>query len=343
MTTSAASRILLGWSCFVALSAQLPAQKLNLSPVGTIAGSADLVEVQGPYAYVAAGLTLNVFDVKDPSAARLSGSFKFPERIWAFTVSGSMVYVADDWFGLAVLDVSNPATPVLRGSFKTVGQAWGVAVSGTKAVVANQMSGIDVINASNPDKPVSAGSYFTDGYARGVATSGSLAYVVDQPTGFSVLDLSKEGQPIEVSTQQTAQVPLVVAVSPSAASEATSPKIACVLGGRGLFGGGGPLQVYDVSNPSAPAKVASYKTPGVAQRVKMQGVLAYVADGPEGLQIVDLSTPEKPTLAYSYKTVGPARDVAIADSLVFVVVGEGRQGADPKTGGSGVVILRLTQ
>jgi hypothetical protein len=218
-----------------------------------------------------------------------------------------------------------------------------VAVSGTKALVANQMSGIDVIDTSNPDKPASMGSYFTDGYARDVATSGSLAYVVDQPAGFSILDVSKEGPPVEVSTQQSAQVPLIVAVSQSPASEAASPKIACVLGGRGLFGGGGLLQIYDVSNPSAPSKVASYKTPGRAQRLKVHQSFAYVADGPEGLQIVDLSSPDKPTIADSYRTAGPARDVAISDSLVFVVVGEASQGADPTTGGAGVIILRQSQ
>jgi hypothetical protein len=292
------------------------------------------------YAYVAAGPTLRIVDVTDPASARTVGTFKFPERVWAFTVRGSLAYIAGDWLGLGILDVSNPSAPRLRGSFKTVGQAWGVAVSGANAVVANQMSGIDVVDVSDPDKPVSLGSYFTDGYARDVAISGSLAYVVDQPTGFSILDVSKSGPPIELSTQQSAQVPLTVTVSQSPGSAAASPKIVCVLGGRGLLSGGGPLQIYDVSNPAAPVKVTSYSTPGRAQRIKLWGSLVYVADGPEGLQIVDLSNPDKPSIADSYKTVGPARDVAITDSLIFVAVGETSQSADPARGGAGVLILR---
>lgn len=334
---------LLSCICLAAFATPLSAQSGKLATVGAISGPADLVEVYGIYAYVAAGPTFRVIDVSDPSAPRLTGTFKFPERIWAFTVSGSLAYIAGDWSGLGILDVSNPAAPRLRGSFKTVGQAWGVAVSGTRAVVANQMSGIDIIDVSDPDKPVSVGSYFTEGYARNVATSGSLVYVVDQPTGFSILDISKKDPATEVSTQQSAKSPLLIEVSQSPRSAVEGPKIACVLGGRLLDITGGAqseLQIYDVTDPSAPAKVTTYKTPGRAMRVTMQGSLAYVADGPEGLQIIDLSTPAKPTIADSYRTVGPARDVAVAGSLVFVVVGETSPQADPRTGGAGVLILR---
>jgi hypothetical protein len=331
----------LSWGCLATFTAVLSAQTPKLAPVGAIAGPADLVEVHGTYAYVAAGPTLRVVDVKDVSAPRVTGTFTFPYRIWAFALSGSLAYVAGDWSGLTILDVSDPAAPRLRGSFKTLGQAWGVAVSGTQAVVANQMSGIDIVDVSDPDKPVSVGSYFTEGYARDVAASGSLAYVVDQPTGFSILDVSKAGQPTEVSSQQSTQGGLFVAVSESPGSAAAGPKLACVLGGRGLQGGGGPIQIYDVSNPSAPVKLASYKTPGRAFRFNLQGSLAYVADGPGGLQVIDLSNPAEPTIAGSYTTAGPARDVTVAGSHAYVVVGETSQGTDPKTGGTGVLILRL--
>jgi hypothetical protein len=332
------------WSCLAAFMVPASAQSGKLVVIGAISMPVDLVEVYGDYAYLATGPTFSIVEVTNPSAPRLVGSFRFPERVWAFTVSGSFAYIAGDWLGLGVLDVSNPAAPRLRGSFKTVGQAWGVAVSGTRAIVANQMSGIDVVDVSDPDKPVPVGSYFTEGYARDVATSGSLVYVVDMPTGFSILDMSKGGQPTEVSTQQSAQSPLLVEVSQSPSSAAERVKVACVVAGRllDITGGGRSvgLQIYDVSNPSTPMKVTTFKTPGQAMRVAMQGSLAYVADGPEGLQIVDLSDPSKPAIADSYKTVGPARDVAVNGPLVLIVVGETNKAADPRAGGPGVVILR---
>jgi hypothetical protein len=173
---------------------QLPAQPTALTVVGSIPGPADLIQVHGDRAYVAAGSLLRVFDLADPATPSLLGSFTFPAKIWSFRVSGSFVYAADGWSGIVIVDLSNPAVPRLRGSFKTLGEAWGLSVTEQKALVANQMSGIDVVDVSDPDKPMPVGNYFTEGYARDVAAFGPLAYVVDQPTGFSVLDVSAQGR-----------------------------------------------------------------------------------------------------------------------------------------------------
>jgi hypothetical protein len=324
----------------LSFTTDVSAETQSWSVVGTIPGPADLVQIRGTRAYVADAAAMRIIDVSDAAAPKLIGRFTFPEKIWAFTVVGPLAYVAADWFGFAILDIATPEAPVLRGSFKTLGQAWGLAVSDRTAVVANQMSGIDVLDISNLDSPRPVGNYFTEGYARDVAISGSLAYVVDQPTGFSVLDVSQGGPPREVSTQQSAQSPLIVALAPEGSTAATSPRLACVVGGRGPVGS--RLQVYDISDPAAPVRVAAYKTPGRALRVAVHGSRAYVADGPEGLQIVDLSNPAAPMIAESFKTPGPARDVALSESLMLVVSGDASKGDDPKAGGAGVLILRRT-
>ena len=314
--------------------ARTPTEAAGLALLGSIAGPAELVKVHGAYAYVAAGPMLRIVSMADPSAPKVVGSFQFAEKIWALTVSGSVVYAANDWVGLAILDVSDPAAPRLRGTYKTLGQAWGVAVLGDTAIVANQMSGIDVLDVSNLDRPVSAGQYFTEGYARDVAVAGSLAYVVDQPSGFSVLDVSTGGAPIELSTQQSAQSPLIVSVSETS----TGRRLASLAGGRGAQGY--TVQVYDVSDPKSPVRVSTVKTAGRGPRVAMHGSLAYVADAVDGLQIVDLSDPAHPSRVALVATPGPARDVAVSDSLVLVAVGEVREGADARDGGGGVIILR---
>ncbi len=325
--------VVAAWVATVGI-APAAAQAPRLTAVGTIGGAAELVKIHGTHAYVAAGPMLRIISLADPAAPREVGFFAFAEKIWALTVSGSTVYAANDWVGLAILDVTDPAAPRMRGTYKTLGQAWGVAVLGQTAIVANQMSGIDVLDVSNPDKPVSTGAYFTEGYARDVAVSGSLAYVVDQPSGFSVLDVSKRGAPTEISTQQSAQSPLIVAVSETAGGR----RLAGLAGGRGAAGFS--VQVYDVTDPAAPARLSTIKTVGRAPRVAMQGSFAYVADGTEGLQVMDLSDPAHPSRAASFATAGPARDVAVSGTLVAVAVGEVRQGADPRDGGGGVLILR---
>jgi hypothetical protein len=95
------------------------------------------------------------------------------------------------------------------------------------------------------------------------------------------------------------------------------------------------LQIYDLSKPTAPVKLGTFKTPGRPQRAALKGSIAYVADGAEGLQIVDLSTPATPRLIASHKLSGPVRDVAVTDTLVLTVVAD-------REGQGEVVILRRT-
>jgi hypothetical protein len=332
--TSSAITMLVCWAGIcVSAAAGASAQTLTFVPVGSIPGPADLVRVQGRYAYVAAGKTLTLVDISNPAAPTRTGAYTFPEKIWGFRVVGSAVYVAADFFGLGILDVSNAAAPTLRGSMKTPGQAKNVAVFGTKAVVADHMSGVDFIDVSNPAKPASLGSFFLDGYARDVVAAGSLAYAVDAPAGLYVFDLSKPGPLDAVSAQQSATAPGSIVVSDISATQ--GPKVAVLVGA-------GSLQVYDVSNPAAPVKAATYRTPGGRPlRVALNGPQAYVAAGLEGLLVVDLSNPSMPRLIGTYNTASPARDVAVADSLVFVVAGPLPQG-NLSLGGGEVLILRQT-
>ncbi len=332
-TLAAVAALLCSAAAFSAGAAGFAADSVTLAPVGTIPGPADLVQVQDTHAYVVADKTLTIVDISNPASPMRLGAYTFPEKIWGFRVVGSLVYVADDFFGLGILDVSNAAAPALLGSFKTPGQAKNVAVFGTKAVVADHMSGVDLIDVSNRAKPVSLGSFFVDGYARDVVAAGSLAYAVDAPAGLYVFDLSKPGPFDAVSTQQSATAPASIVVSEP--SGAPGPKVAVLVGG-------GSLQVYDLSAPAAPVRAATHRTPsGRPLRVALHGALAYVADGREGVQVVDLSTPSTPRVVGAYKTPNPARDVAVADSLVLVVAGPLPQGNVPSGGGE-VLILRRT-
>ena len=305
-----------GW-LLEAGAGRLGAQTLNFTPVGSIRVPAELVKVHGERAYLAAGTTLTIVDISNPSAPKLLSSYAFPDRIWNFRVIGPLIYVAADQFGLGILDASNGQQLVLRGSLKTAGQAKSVALSGTTALVTNTVSGIDVINVSNPAKPVLVGSAFLEGFATDVVTSGSLAYAADRPTGFYVFDMSKPGplEPVGVlqsaAPNNTMRSQLEV-LQPSG----RGPKIAVLMAG-------GFIQLFDVSNPAAPVKIPPYRTPGGVLRVALKEQLAYVVDGMEGLQVVDLSTPSAPRIVGSFKTASPARDIAVADTLVFLALASG--------------------
>ena len=297
-------------------------QGVSLERVGSIPVPAEhragyptsLVRAQDGYAYVSLGRTFTIFDVSDPAAPKRLGSYEFPEEIWGFRITGSRAYVAANFFGLGILDISDPAAPRLVGSHDTLGQAKIAAVFETKVLIIDHMEGLVLLDVSNEAEPVMVGSFFLDGYPRDVVTLGSLAYAVDSPSGLYLFDLSKPGPPEPVSVLHAPGAPHSIEVS--AASGNGGPTLVC-------GAGSGNLQVYDVSNATAPVKVATFETPGRAERVALEGAFVYVADGQAGVQIVDLSTPSEPRLVGSYRTARPARDVRVADSHVFVVVGDG--------------------
>lgn len=284
------------------------AQTLSWTAVGTLPVQADTVELQNGLAYVASGKTFTVFDVANPAAPKQLGSHTFPEEIWAFRLQGQTAYVGVNFFGLGILDVSDPKALILRGAFKTPGQAKVGAVFGTRALVVDHMKGIVEVDLTNPAKLTSPGSFFLDGYARDVVASGSLAFAVDSPTGLYVFDLARPGPLEPIATVQDGTALRTVEVT---AGE--GPRLAVLVGG-------GTLQVYDVSDPAKPITLPRYKTPGVAQRVALQGRVAYVADGASGLTVVDLANPRQPVVLGSHPTASAARDVAVADSLVLVAV-----------------------
>jgi hypothetical protein len=288
------------------------AQPVTLALAGRIAGPAELVGSQSHYAFIASGSTLAIFDVANPNNPKRVGSYTFREKIWGFTVRGSVAYVAADFFGLGILDISDPSAPLLRGSLKTRGQAKNVAVSGTRAAVADHVAGVNIIDISNLAMPVLSGTVYLDGYSRDVASRGPLAYAVDNPSGLYVIDLSQPGEGEPVTSLQSADAPRSIKLGPGADGQAAT---------FAVLVGAGSLQIYDLSNPVMPVHVSTFRASAAAQQVALRGTRAYLAAGSAGLVVVDLSTPATPRIIGGYKPADPVRDVAVSESHVFVVVG----------------------
>jgi hypothetical protein len=278
-------------------------QTLKFEEVGKIPGPAESIRVEGKYAYISVGKTLTAFNVSNPASPRRIGEYSFPERILGLRASGSLVYVAADLFGLGILDVSDAALQ-LRGSFKTPGSAKNVGVSGSTAVVADQVAGLDIIDVSNPAKPVHTSSVYLDGFASDVVIADSLAYAVDRPNGFYVIDLKKPKVEEPLSNLQSSvsiNGGLQVEVIPPLAIRAFGalllydvsnpakpvelmpfrtpgrPQRIAVQGKRAYVADGPEgLQVIDLSTPSKPQIVGSFKTMNPAADVAVADSLVFV-------------------------------------------------------------------
>ncbi len=295
------------------------AQTVTLAPVGEIPGPAELVRIQGEYAYVSGGHTFTIHDISDPANPAARGSYTFPQEIWGFRLTEDRAYVGANFFGLGILDISDPDAPTLLGQHRTLGQTKIGDVASGKVGIIDHMEGFVLVDVSDETAPAGIGSFFLDGYARDVVTAGTIAYATDSPSGLYVFDLSREGMPEPVGVVHAPAAPRDIEVSAGGGSRAT-----LIVGA-----GAGDLQVYDVSDPAAPRKLSSFGTPGRAARVSLDGDLAYVADSDAGIQVVDLSDPANPVAAGSYRTPRPARDVSAAGPLVLAVVGDSeREGHD---------------
>ena len=277
------------------IAAGAAAQGVTLEPVGEIPGPVELVRVQGDHAYVSGGHTFTIYDVSDPSNPVARGSHTFPQEIWGFRLTDDRAYVGANFFGLGILDVSDPDAPALLGQHKTLGQTKIGDIASGKVGIIDHMEGFVLIDVTDETAPAGIGSFFLDGYARDVVTAGTIAYATDSPSGLYVFDLSRPGMPEPVGVVHAPAAPRDIEVSVGTDSRPT-----LIVGA-----GGGDLQIYDVSDPTAPRKLSSFETPGRASRVSLDGDYAYIADTEAGVQVVDLSDPANPTLAGSYETPPP--------------------------------------
>lgn len=302
-----------------AAGAAAQGQGVTLEPVGEIPGPVELVRVRGDRAYVSGGHTFTIYDISDPAQPAARGSHTFPQEIWGFRLTEDRAYVGANFFGLGILDISDPDAPALVGQHRTLGQTKIGDVASGKVGIIDHMEGFVLVDVSDETTPAGVGSYFLDGYARDVVTAGTIAYATDSPSGLYVFDLSRPGAPEPIGVVHAPAAPRDIEVSVGAGARPT-----LIVGA-----GAGDLQVYDVSDPTAPRRIASFATPGRATRVSLDGDLAFVADSGAGVQVVDLSDPANPAAVGSYRTPRPARDVSAAGSLVLAVVGDSeREGHD---------------
>jgi hypothetical protein len=242
----------------------------------------------GSLLYVAADVFgLGILDVSNPASPTLLGSFKTPGQAKNVAVSGTTVLVTDHISGLDVIDVSNPTKPVFVGSLFVEGFATDVVTSGRVAYVGDRPTGFYVFDLSKPPplEPLSAlqsalGSTRQLEVLQTLSQGPTFAVrMIFGPTGgwLQLYDVSNPEAPVHATTYRTP-------------------------GGEGWQGGGGRLsvkgtlayvadgkeglQVVDLSMPSAPRTVGSYKTAAVARDVAVADSLVFVVVGNQEVLIL---------------------------------------------------------
>jgi hypothetical protein len=292
----------------VTLSSPTDATPTFLAPAnGKLAFS--LVVSDGEFSSAAATVTLTVVP---RSGARPSPDVVFVAPQGSISASapldlamvGDAAYVADSTDGLLAYDVSDVTAPVLRGS----------AGPGIERVCADSNLAVGAL-----------GDSFADGvltlFDVSAATPVELARLTGGPGGFVVDDGARvyAARAITVWLIDPQQSPPVVV----GGLRTDVPYI------RGLAADGGRLyvtgdsaglQIYDVTDPAAPALLGAYTAAGLPSAVWASSNVAYVRWASDELRAIGVADPAHPVLLGSITLTTPA-DMAFAGSHAFVADG----------------------
>lgn len=269
----------------------------------------------GDLALLGAYHTLCLMNISDPGNPTLiSRVMNGNGYIRRAVMTGQKAYMVDSVDGLFIYDISDPVTPQRESvrSMPALG-AYDLAMTGHTAFVPYN-NGYQILDVSNPSSTTLLADNkrstplikFSD-----VASTGSLAclFCYNQLT---TLDLKNPANPRPLGSLSLPY------------SGTITPKRMALTGSLGLIAAGSlGVQVIDLSRPTTPTLLTSYKTPGYAYQVAAEGSQAYVADG--SLLILDVSDPTSFTLRRQVAEAGDARCVALAGGRAYVANATGLQ------------------
>eukprot|EP01059_Diplonema_ambulator_P010984 TRINITY_DN2097_c0_g3_i2.p2 TRINITY_DN2097_c0_g3~~TRINITY_DN2097_c0_g3_i2.p2 ORF type:complete len:342 (+),score=23.57 TRINITY_DN2097_c0_g3_i2:121-1026(+) len=238
--------------------------------------------------YVASGYEgLKIFDVSNPAAPTIVGSYVTPSGAAGVYVVGQVVYVADI-FELVVLDVTTPSAPTLLGNYSTAGATLeDVHVINNTAYLNVLAEGLVILDVTTPSSITRLGSYGLP-ITRFFLTA-SLVYIVHTQE-LCIVDVSNASAPVlkgHLRVRDTTNDVFVVGTT------------AYVANRKGLL-------VINVTTPAFPTLVGECDIPGTSLKVHVVGSAAYVAmhdkEYREAVVVIDVSTPTVPVVLGTYPT-----------------------------------------
>lgn len=298
---------------------------VNVTAVGHYGGSTSAIEIDGQYAYVAAGNGLSILSISDPvHPALVSRVGPFFSTIDGLIIVGGRLYVTEFRGPLHVVDVSDPTHPLALGQYQPPSWLNSVAVSGNYAYVTADGDGLRVLDVTDPADIVEVGHYNTPGTAVDVTVSGDYAYVADRASGLRIIDVSDPENPVSVASVDTPHDALSVRVhgnfvylSDSSSLRIYDVSIPAAPVARGVWVGGASMatlvwpyafvssifsysNIVDISDPDAPTGVAHIVDQYVGYDLGASGSYLFTTNRAPNLRVYDISTVANPQLVGQY-------------------------------------------
>ncbi len=217
---------------------------LNIVKLCTLPMTAYQVEVQGDYAYVAAGEDgLLVIDVRDPVHPREVGRCRLSCSAQAIILGDECAYVwgGEDHgaFRISFIDLTIPEDPMESGYFEHQGfSEYGFTKMALYGSLLYTLSG-EIVDFSNPGSPQVVGECPTG--RKFTIEEDHFFYTIDDCL-LGICDLSNPTEPAEIARLELLELtPVNVSVSDT---------ILIVTGIAGF------ASVYNISNPAEPSELA---------------------------------------------------------------------------------------
>jgi hypothetical protein len=315
------------------------------------------VSVNGDLAFVAASrMGLMVVDISIPESPTIIGRGVTNGSANDTAVAGDYVLVSTDEYGVAVFSTQDPRAPERVGAVEIGFGGKDITYDHGHAYVGSGYAGFNVIDLSDPTHPVLEGRS-TIPFAKNIALYGDLAYVTDGMTGergLSVFDLHHHQSPRELSMlalparsldltlanglayicgnvdYTTGDLLIVDPDGPAGPSLAGELRLsssgyvrdAVVDGGVAVLGVVAGLRTVDVSNPAAPALMASVRADCPVFGLARAGDLVFAANGDCGLAVYDVVDPRAPVFKSRLALAGSTMAVELAGSRAYVGCGD---------------------
>jgi len=244
---------------------------------------------------------VRVIDATDPANPVEIAVVDSPGWTTGGAYSAGILVTANNGRGIRIVDIADPSTPV-ELAILDLGLGWWVEdvdVAGT-VVVAVGLS-FAVVDITDPTNPIVVGETpMWEVQGMGVELVGDLAYVADPVDGLRIIDVSDPNNPVEIgSLTNTSGFWEYLDVDGSLV----------VLQGP-------TLEIIDVSNPAAPAWMATINHSPFRRGVALSRSSLFTVSG--GLRTFDLSDPTNPVEINVLPVPRMLSPIGISGSVAYV-------------------------
>ena len=215
-------------------------------------------------------------------------------------------FLADGQNGLQIINISNASSPSLTANYKTYGNAKEVFVDSINskkfAFVSDINKGLFILNLYNILNPVPDTSIEYTG-VNSVNFKNGYLYVALTQSSVKIININSLPDSVfEVNTY--------IPKNPVEHIEINGNTAYFVERNTGL-------EIVDVTNPSSPQFISTFKTPGSGYDLKVAENLAYVADGTSGVSVVNVGNPAQPYFVSQTKTNSDVRSIDYSPNFMF--------------------------